>query len=191
MEYKSKDLTKFLEKWLSESKLIPGLKYLGSPELRKICKPIKRLDKDTIGEINKLKRLLLKYRKNTKLGAGIAAPQVGNLKRFIVIFKDEKPMILINPQIIKKSKNSTIAEEWCMSMVTLTSKVIRPKFVTVEYMDENKHSQIWEADIFYSRLLQHEIDHLDGILCIDKAVKNGLRFVYNMDQFQGIKDYKK
>lgn len=191
MEYKPKELLKTLN---SEADLIRSftqLKYLGHPDLRKKCKLIKQLSQKTNKEIKKLNATLIRFRKLTRFEKGIAAPQIGILKRFIIVYKEDASIVLINPKITKKSKSLTIAEELCMSMGVLSAFVVRPKFVTVSYLDEKGDKQKWRADILHSRVLQHEIDHLDGILCIDRAIKNGLRFVYNMEQFRGIKDYKK
>ena len=191
MEYKSKDLIKTVDDWNTITKVFPNLRLFGHPDLYKICKPIKRFDKKTLAEIKRLKRILARYRALTGFGKGIAAPQIGVLRRFLVVYKEDTPAVLINPEITQNSKTLTIAEELCMSMGILSAFVVRPKFVTVSYLDENKEKQEWQADILYSRVLQHEIDHLNGILYTDKAIKNGLRFVYNVEQFQGIKDYKK
>lgn len=191
MGFKSKDLIKTFHEEADLIKAIPNLRYFGHPDLYKQCKPIRRFDSRLISDIKKLGLTLAKFRKLTGFGKGIAAPQIGILKRFIVVYKEDTPVVLINPKIIKRSKSLTIAEELCMSMGILSAFVVRPKFVTVSYLDEKQAKQEWQADVFYSRMLQHEIDHLDGILYTDMAIKNGLRFVYNMEQFQGIRDYKK
>lgn len=190
VEFRTTNLRKIIIDWENIAHSIPNLRFLGHPDLRKKCKEIKRLDKNALKDIAKLKKTFKRYQKITGKGVGMAAPQIGITKRFIIISIDDKSTIIINPRITTRSKKKTIAEEWCMSMGITTATVIRPKFIAVEYLDEKGIKQVLKPNALNSRLLQHEIDHLDGILCIDRAIKNGQRFVYDMKQFRGIKDVK-
>ncbi len=107
-------------------------------------------------------------------GIGLAAPQVGVLKRVIVIDLGEegngKVYKLINPVITKK-KGEQICREGCLSVPGLLGDVVRPKEITVEALDENGEKVVIKAQDLFAICLSHEIDHLDGILFIDKATE--------------------
>ena len=108
-------------------------------------------------------------------GVGLAAPQIGVKKRIIVI--DEKvdeeghpgphPMYLVNPEIIEKSAETIIFNEGCLSVPGQSADVERHKRVKVKYLDYNGKEQVIEAEDYLAVILQHETDHLDGILYID------------------------
>ncbi|HRY36322.1 MAG TPA: peptide deformylase [Candidatus Magasanikbacteria bacterium] len=109
-------------------------------------------------------------------GVGIAAPQVGESVMFCVIAKDftptkEKDLILINPVWEKKSITKLIDEEGCLSVPGIYGLVKRYKKIKVKALDENGKEICFEAENFPARVIQHEIDHLNGILFIDKATK--------------------
>ncbi|MDR2107319.1 MAG: peptide deformylase [Holosporaceae bacterium] len=104
-------------------------------------------------------------------GAGLAAPQIGILKRIIVADVREEPRRLykmINPVITWKSEETIESKEGCLSLPFLREKIFRHESITVEYLDENFIKQEIQAFGFLSCCLQHEIDHLDGILYIDR-----------------------
>ncbi|MBR3888127.1 MAG: peptide deformylase [Clostridia bacterium] len=107
-------------------------------------------------------------------GIGLAAPQVGVLKRVIVIDLGEegdgKVYKLINP-VITKRKGEQVCREGCLSVPGLLGDVVRPKEVTVEALDENGKKVVIKAKDLFAICLSHEIDHLDGILFIDKATE--------------------
>lgn len=107
-------------------------------------------------------------------GAGLAAPQVGILKRIVVIdIREEPPHLykLINPKITRKSEEMVESNEGCLSLPILREMVFRHASVTVEYLDENFKEKQIEATGFLSCCLQHELDHLDGVLYIDRLSK--------------------
>ena len=99
-------------------------------------------------------------------GIGLSAPQVGELKRVIVVQTEKGPKVFINPQIIKKSKEMDLGEEGCLSFPKLFLKIKRPKEVEIKAMDGDGRKI--KAEGLLARILQHEIDHLDGILFIDR-----------------------
>lgn len=101
-------------------------------------------------------------------GVGLAAPQVGVLKRVIVIDIGEGPVKLINPEIVASS-GSQLGAEGCLSCPGLIGEVKRAKRVTVKAQLPNGEETTIEAEDYFAVVLQHEIDHLDGILFIDKA----------------------
>lgn len=99
-------------------------------------------------------------------GIGLAAPQVGVGKSMLVVDIGNGPIKLANPAIIKKS-GSAVMEEGCLSCPDISVNVRRAKVVKVKALDENSKEITIEAKGLYSRALQHEIDHLNGILIID------------------------
>jgi peptide deformylase len=109
-----------------------------------------------------------------KDGVGLAAPQIGKNIRLCVVNTKDGVQCLINPKIIKKSWAKESGEEGCLSIPDVFGKVRRHKKITCEYIDKNKKIIKLDADGLLARVIQHEVDHLDGILFIDKAkdVKN-------------------
>ena len=111
-------------------------------------------------------------------GVGLAGPQVGILKRVIVIdlYDDEGPMKLINPAIVKE-KGKQEVEEGCLSFPNQYGKIIRPAEVTVEALNENGEKVKIKAKELLAQALCHEIDHLNGILFVDKILPGTLEYV--------------
>ena len=103
-------------------------------------------------------------------GVGLAACQVGILKRIVVIDIGEGPIVLINPVILKTSGEQT-GEEGCLSLPGKAGVVTRPNYVKVRALDENMVERELEGTELLARAFQHENDHLDGILYIDKATE--------------------
>lgn len=127
-----------------------------------------------------MKKLLLdmNYTMRKLDGAGLAAPQIG-LKIRLIAVNDEatkKTIFMINPKITKKSWGQEIDEEGCLSVVDEKGKIIygpvsRHKKVTCLYFDEKGEKKKIQAEKMLARIIQHEVDHLDGILFIDRLVK--------------------
>ena len=111
-------------------------------------------------------------------GVGLAAVQVGILKRVIVIdVEDEKgPYVLINPQILK-TKGEKECDEGCLSFPNQFGKVVRPTEVTVEFYDRNAKKVKLKAKDLLAQAICHECDHLEGILFIDKVLPGTLEYV--------------
>ncbi len=106
------------------------------------------------------------------VGVGLAAPQVGVLKRVIVLDvardgEEPKPLLLADPEIVEASDDDATFEEGCLSLPKHYAEVVRPKTVTVRYRDENDKVRDVTAEGILSTVLQHEIDHLDGVLFVD------------------------
>jgi len=102
-------------------------------------------------------------------GVGLAAPQIGKNIRLIVVNTKDGPIDMVNPVFIKKSWSKEWGEEGCLSVPNTFGKVRRHKKITCTYLDGNGQKKKIEAKGFFARIIQHEIDHLDGILFIDKA----------------------
>ncbi|RKD34361.1 peptide deformylase [Thermohalobacter berrensis] len=144
---------------------IRQLRFKGDPILRKKSREVTKID-DRI-------KILLEDMLETMYkeeGVGLAAPQVGILRRVVVIDVGDGPIKLINPEIIEED-GEKIDEEGCLSVPGESGKVKRPAMVKVKYLDENGEEQIIEGTGLLARALCHEIDHLNGILFIDKIIE--------------------
>lgn len=111
-------------------------------------------------------------------GVGLAAVQVGVLKRIIVIdlYDDKGPIVLINP-VIKKTKGEQEVDEGCLSFPNQFAKVIRPAEVVAEYTDRNGKRMKVKAKELLAQAISHEIDHLEGELFIEKIVPGTLEYI--------------
>jgi len=105
----------------------------------------------------------------SNFGRAIAAPQLGNMKRLIYMNIDE-PVVFINPEIIAKSEETFVLWDDCMCFPNLLVKVRRHQRITIRYRDEQWNLKEWEMESDLSELLQHEYDHLEGILCTMRAI---------------------
>jgi peptide deformylase len=143
---------------------------LGNPVLRVKCEKVKNFpDSGLRTLIEDLRDTLTNFRATHGFGRGIAAPQIGITKRIIVINIDA-PIVLINPEIVKTSRQSMTLWDDCFSFPDLLVKVKRHLTVTVAFQDEKGKKHQLQATDGLSELLQHEVDHLHGILAIDRAV---------------------
>ena len=141
------------------------------PILRKISEPVKLIDK----EIKKLSEDMLETMYEAP-GIGLAAVQVGVLKRVIVIDlskKDEKknPLCIINPELTFKSDDLVSYEEGCLSIPNQFAEVKRPNNCNIKYLDIKGNKKELKAEGLLATCIQHEIDHLNGILFIDYLSK--------------------
>lgn len=110
-------------------------------------------------------------------GVGLAGPQIGILKRLVVIdvYDDNGPIKLVNPRIIKQ-KGEQEVEEGCLSFPNQYAKLIRPAQVVVEAQDENGETIRIEAEGLLAQALSHELDHLEGILFVDKMIPGTMEY---------------
>ncbi|MBU0476738.1 peptide deformylase [Patescibacteria group bacterium] len=123
--------------------------------------------KDITQDVKELIEDMVETMKESQ-GVGLAAPQVGVLKRIIIVKTQEGPQAFVNPKIIKKSKEKETEEEGCLSLLGIRLDIKRAKEVEVEALDkEGREIKIKVQDLT-ARIIQHEIDHLDGILFIDR-----------------------
>ena len=141
------------------------------PILRKESAPIEKVDND-------LRKLLddMLETMYAAPGIGLAAVQIGILKRLIVIdiSKDKEkknPLFLINPEIVSKSKNTSMYEEGCLSLPGHFAEIERPSECQINFLDYNGKKKEITAKGLLSTCIQHEVDHLNGILFIDYLSK--------------------
>ncbi len=151
-------------------KTLSDLLLLGNPLLYEICDPVKKDDLQFVNEwVQDLHNVMEEIRAKYNFGRAIAAPQLGIMKRLIYVNIDD-PIVLINPEIVNPSEEMFEVWDDCMSFPNLLVRVSRHKSLTLEYLDINWQKQCWKVSDDLSELLQHECDHLDGILCTMRAI---------------------
>lgn len=138
---------------------------MGDELLRKKSKPVRVFDEYLWNLLDDMKDTM--HHKN---GMGLAAVQVGILKRVIIIEANNMFVELINP-VITKERGEDIEEEGCLSVGTMTGLVKRPMEVTVTAQDRYGYNFTITGEKYLARVLCHEIDHLDGVLFVDKMIK--------------------
>lgn len=154
------------------SKSIQDLVLLGDSRLYESCSEVTKQDIELIPQWTKdLHSVIEAIREQYGFGRGIAAPQLGIMKRFVYI-NINNPWVLINPEIIEASEDTFEMWDDCMSLPSLLVKVKRHQKITVRYTDIDWNIQEVNAENDLSELLQHEIDHLNGILCTMRAINN-------------------
>lgn len=129
--------------------------------LREVCREVKEVTPKIVQLVDDM--LDTMYEAG---GVGLAAPQVGVLKRIVVIDIGEGPIVMINPKILETSGSQT-GSEGCLSLPGKNGNVTRPMYVKAEFMDENMDTYIIEGEELLARAICHELDHLDGKLYID------------------------
>ena len=153
------------------------IRVQGDPVLEKVCKPVKEMT-PKIGDLIE-DMLDTMYEAN---GVGLAAPQVGILKRIVVIDVGEGPIVMINPVILETSGEQT-GDEGCLSIPGKAGQVTRPNYVKARAYDENMEEYEIEGTELLARAICHETDHLDGHLYVEK-VEGGLHDVSYEDDKQ-------
>ncbi len=136
---------------------------VGNAVLREKCAPIEKFDEELHALLEDMKHTV-----KSEDGAGLAAPQIGVAKRVVVVVVEEGYFEFINPVIISEKGEQT---DWegCLSVVGKSGIVTRPMKVKIAYYDRNGEKHFLQAKGFFARAICHELDHLDGILYIDKA----------------------
>ncbi len=151
-------------------KKITDLLLLGNPLLYEKSEPILQSELPKVADwVTDLHNVMQEIRANYNFGRAIAAPQLGIMKRLIYM-NLEKPIIFINPELTYVSKNMFEVWDDCMCFPNLLVKVKRHKKIGLKYYNESWELQETDMEDDLSELLQHEIDHLNGILCISKAI---------------------
>ncbi len=143
---------------------IRQIRIAGDPILNKVCKEVK--------EVTPMIKTLIEDMLDTMYeanGVGLAAPQVGILRRIAVIDIGEGPIILINPEIIKQEGEQT-GDEACLSLPGKSGEVTRPNHVAVRAFDADMKEYEIEADELLARAFCHEIEHLDGHMYMERVI---------------------
>ncbi|MBO5328742.1 MAG: peptide deformylase [Clostridia bacterium] len=137
---------------------------VGEPILRQKCELVKKFDKELWDLLDDMKQTV-----RAEDGAGLAAPQIAVAKRVVVIDIQEGYFELVNPKFISQ-KGEQFGPEGCLSVKGKQGNVTRPYKVKIEYRDRFGKKHTLTAEDFFARAICHELDHLDGVLYIDKAV---------------------
>jgi peptide deformylase len=145
------------------------MKLCGDLVLREKCAPVDGITPELLATMDEMVQMM-----NAQSGVGLAAPQVGITQRFLVMMDPETNVVyrMINPQITARSDETCVMEEGCLSVLgsdglPVYSNVRRPESVDVKWMDENGREMNAHMSGTAARIVQHETDHLDGVLFID------------------------
>ena len=164
--------------------MIRDILRLGNPLLRQPCAPVAD-PASAASTIADLADTLRHSRQTTGYGRAIAAPQIGLLQRVIFLnVEGDRPWPLVNPVITVQSAETIVVWDACLSFLSIFMRVRRHRFVTVRYQDASGDWHEVEAgpERDLAELLQHEIDHLDGLLCIDRV--EDLKTVCSKEEFE-------
>lgn len=145
----------------------------GDEILKKVSRNVEVIDEKIQTLIDDMLETMHKFN-----GVGLAAVQVGILKRVVVIhidYENEEPLILINPEIIKQKGAQTV-EEGCLSFPNKFAKIVRPEEVTIEALDRNGEKIKLTGKGLLAQAISHEIDHLNGEVFIDKILQGTLEY---------------
>lgn len=156
------------------------LRFFGDEVLHATCKPVlqrefgtKPLQQTTLALVDCLTR----FREYSGLGRGLAANQIGFSKRIIVVWFDDQPLVMVNPRMTSSNGAGSFWESCMSAGAFLIGEVHRPWEGTFEYQDLEGTPHTFDADEMQTRIMLHEIDHLDGIVCSDKYEPKTMRFV--------------
>ncbi len=145
------------------------MKLCGDLILREKCTPVSVVTRDMLNTMDEMVKMM-----HEQNGVGLAAPQVGITQRFLVMMDPETNTVyrMINPEIVSRSNETCVMEEGCLSVLgpdglPVYSNVRRPESVDVRWMDENGNPMAAHMSGVPARIVQHETDHLDGVLFID------------------------
>lgn len=138
--------------------------FIGENSLRKKSKPVKEFDENLWELLDDMKETM--YAND---GMGLAAPQVGVLRRVIIVDVNNAFIELINPEIISK-KGEDVEDEGCLSVGTFRGRVKRPYEITVKAFDRYGYPFTITCEKWLARCICHEVDHLDGVLFVDKSL---------------------
>jgi peptide deformylase len=138
----------------------------GDPVLRSAASPVTEFDDRLAAEADRMIGLM-----RDAIGVGLAATQLGTLRRMLVfqVGSDAEPTVLVNPEIEWRSEDAATAEEGCLSLPGVVVDVQRPLFVRARAVDVHGEPLSVEASGLEARVIQHEVDHLDGVLMLDRA----------------------
>lgn len=160
-------------------KHLNDLLLLGDPRLYEVCEPVSKEELPLVKEwVADLHNVMEETRAKYNFGRAIAAPQLGIMKR-VIYMNIDKPVVFINPVFDNISEEMFEMWDDCMSFPNLLVKVKRHKSLTIHYLNEHWLEQSWQMEDDLAELLQHEYDHLNGVLCTMRAVDDKA-FKYRM-----------
>lgn len=143
---------------------------LGDPRLYEVCEPVSPADDLLIADtVQRLHQVLMAFRERYQAGRAIAAPQIGVMKR-IVYLHTGTPVVFLNPELSDLSEEQMEIWDDCMCFPNLLVRLRRSRRCTVRFLDLSWQPQAMQLEDGLSELLQHECDHLDGVLAISRAL---------------------
>jgi peptide deformylase len=155
------------------------VRLFGDPVLKQRSREVEQLDGSLAGLVESMYTTMYEA-----VGLGLAAPQVGVQKRLFTYDVGEGPSVMVNPEIVETRDEFTY-QEGCLSVPGLSFEIVRPKVVTVRGVDLDGRELVIEGDEQLGRLFLHEVDHLDGVLLLDRLEpevrKEALRVLRNQD----------
>ena len=141
------------------------IRQYGDPALRLVAHEVVDFDDDLRRLVERMTTLM-----HEAQGVGLAATQVGVLRRLFVFEPDEEgPRVIVNPVVVERADETDVDEEGCLSLQGVRVPIERSVKVTLEGKDADGNDVRWELDDYGSRVVQHELDHLDGVLIIDRT----------------------
>jgi peptide deformylase len=148
------------------------IRRLGDPVLKSRATPVDRFDESLVSQVSRMAGLM-----DDAIGLGLAAPQLGISQRLLVyrVGPDAPLVALVNPEYEWKSDEEEPAEEGCLSIPGINVDVERPIHVRVRALDERGEERVVEASGLEARVIQHEIDHLDGVLILERTSREQRR----------------
>ena len=160
--------------------MVREILLLGDERLYEVCSEVTPEDAPLLpGWVQDLHDTLLDYRAKHGAGRAVAAPQIGVKKRLIYMLTD-RPYVFVNPRLTFPDDERYVLLDDCMSFPGVIVRVERHRRAVIEYLDERFQAQRMELEGDYSELLQHEYDHLDGILATMRAVDNKSLYMREM-----------
>ena len=145
------------------------IRRLGDPVLKSSATPVDRFDESLRRQVGRMAGIM-----NDALGVGLAAPQLGISQRLLVyrVGPDAPVIVLANPELEWTSGDAEAGEEGCLSIPGVTVDVERPVHVRVRALDEEGEERMVEASGLEARVIQHEMDHLDGVLILERTTRD-------------------
>ncbi|CAF0751404.1 unnamed protein product [Adineta ricciae] len=191
----SPNLSEELNKFTARNPLPATICLIGNPHLRRSNELVLNPDHDFVQAAKlRLHGALADFRRQNGFGRGMSACQIGVNLRMIALNLGYGPLTLINPEIVWSSSDKITMWDDCMSIPHLLVKKQRAKSISIVYTDDQGKKQQWnKLDVSISELLQHEMDHLEGILNIDEPYRdediNKNESIISMDEYQRNKHY--
>jgi peptide deformylase len=156
-----------------------SIRTLGDPVLTQRAREVEELNGELAHLVDEMYDAMYEA-----IGVGLAAPQVGVRKRLFTFDLGEGPQVVVNPELVEASGEAGF-EEGCLSIPGLRFEVIRPEKITMAGLDLDGHEVVFEDDDFLARVIQHELDHLDGVLMLDRlepdARREAMRMLRDLD----------
>ena len=144
------------------------IKIYPDPVLKQKAEKVEKIDQEVLDLIKNMKETMTEEKEGRVKGVGLAGNQVGVLKRIIIVLTKDGPKGFINPQVLRLGKEKEIGKEGCLSVPGLWLEIKRPAWVEVKAINEESREVEFKAEGFLARVLQHEIDHLNGVLFFER-----------------------